>query len=171
MKFQKGILSDPEPKKPAISVPPPQPLPKPERLVLQDVEKNRLFETQEEFHGSTRNYLKAFGIVVIVVLAASALIFYFTLPGIGDQVRTPAGLEDAVRENFSTKQKRTATDIVTYQCEGYYWLEVGVETRTDIANPIYKVGTYSAKAEQNAGGEWQITAQPVTSPEKPVPCK
>src|SRR6476660_1663616 len=154
MKFQKGILSDPEPKKPSISVPPPEPVrtpppPNPEPFVLRDVEKNRLFETQEEFKGSSRNYLKLFGVVIGVLLAGAAVIFYFTFPSPGDRIRTPAGLEDTVREHFLSKEKRTATDVVTYKCDGYYWLRVGVETRKDMPNPIYKVGTYSAKAVED----------------------
>ena len=173
MKFQKGILSDPEPKKPAISVPPPEPkatTPKPEPIVLRPVEKDRLFETQEEFKGSSRNYLKVFGVVVGVLLAVAATIFYFTFPAPGDRIRTPAGLEDATREHLLSKEKRTATDVVTYKCDGYYWLRIGVETRQDMPNPVYKVGTYSAKAEEDPSAGWQITAQPIMSGEG-VPCQ
>jgi hypothetical protein len=176
MKFQKGILNDVAPKKPAISVPRPEPAeipppkPEPKPVVLREVEKNRLFETQEEFEGSSKNYLKIFAVVVGLIVIASVGIFYFTLPNVGDQVRTPPGLEDAVREHFLSKEKRTATDVVAYKCDGFYWLRVGVETRKDMPNPVYKIGTYAARGTEGGSGEWQVTAQPVPSGEG-TPCQ
>jgi len=190
MKFQKGILSDDTAKKgpeaigsakvqkgrpgdaaaPAHAAVPKTaapPVTSSRPGVLQD---DRLFETREEFEGSSRNYLKLFAIVVGLVAIAGAAIFYFTLPGSGDQVRGPEGAEDAVRENFLSKQKRTATDVVFFQCDGYYWARVGVETRKDIPNPLFKVGTYAARASKS-GDSWEITAAPITSPEQDVPCK
>ena len=131
MKFQKGLLNDisqppnkPAPAEPPKPAPPPQPAtPQKPRVTLQP---DRLFETQEEFAGSSRNYLKLFGIVIVLIVVAAGAFFYFTLPGIGDQVRAPAGAELAVRDNLLTVQKRTATDVVFYQCEGYYWARSGV---------------------------------------------
>jgi hypothetical protein len=174
MKFQKGILSDPEPKpqpKPAVEMPVavhPTPSPRP---ALSEIEKNRLFETQEEFEGSSRSYLKIFAVVVGLIIVAAVAIFYLTLPGVGDRVRAPAGLEDAVREHFLSKEKRTATDVVVYQCDGFYWANVGVETRKDIANPLYKIDTYTARIVAGPGESWQVTANPAASEDQRAPCK
>jgi hypothetical protein len=170
MKFQKGILSDAEKDqiKTAIAN---QPKPEPKPVVLGDVEKNRLFETQEEFSGSSSHYLKVLGVVAILVLVVGGIVFYMMQPGTGEQVRAPRGAEDAVRDHFLTVQKRSATDIVFYKCEGFYWARVGVETRNDIANPIMKIDKYSARATQAGEELWNVTAQPLTSPELDIPCK
>lgn len=172
MKFQKGLLNDIAPKAAEVE--------KDERPVAGElphsepavpvVEKDRLFETVKEEIGSERRYLKVLGIVVAVVMVIGFAIFYLSAPGVGDRVRAPGGLEDAVRDHFLTKEKRTATDMTFYQCGDYYWTRVGVETRPDIANPIYKIATYTARAASN-GGQWSITATPIDSPEMDVPCK
>src|SRR5438132_27730 len=131
MKFQKGILlSDDEKRqiKAAIEKPP-EPEPKP--VILGEIEKNRLFETQEEFQESSHGYLKVIAIVVAVIVVGGFAIFYMTLPGVGDQVKAPKEMEDQIREHFLSVQKRTATDIVVYKCDGFYWARVGVETRSD----------------------------------------
>jgi hypothetical protein len=189
MKFQKGLLSDVTPEKERDGIP----SSKFQKGVLGDpisqkaddgksrkrveehgravaLQDHRLFETREEFEGSSRNYLKVFALVVGLVVVLGAAIFYFTLPGIGDQIHAPAGAEDAVRDNLLTKQKRTATDIVFFKCDGFYWARAGVETRKDIPNPIYRIDTYAAKVTQS-GEAWDVSAQPVTSPDLNVPCK
>jgi hypothetical protein len=166
-KFQKGVLTDRVSQKAVEPNAAKSPQEAVRPVVLQD---DRLFETREEFEGSSRNYLKLLAIVVGVVAIAGAAVFYFTLPGIGDPIHAPAGAEDAVRDNLLTKQKRTATDIVFFKCEGFYWARAGVETRKDIPNPIYKIGTYAAKVTQT-GESWDVSAQPVTSPDLDVPCK
>ena len=165
MKFQKGILNDDKPVAPA-----PQPEPaKPAAPVV--VEKDRLFQTVKEETGSERSYLKVFGIIVVLVLVGGGIAFYLTLPGVGDQVRGSTAMEMAVREHFLTKEKRTATDITFYQCDKYFWARVGVEVRTDIkTNPVYALDKYTARIEPS-GGNFNITATPVTSPEIDIPCR
>jgi hypothetical protein len=138
--------------------------------VVDPVDKNRLFETLEEESGASRKYFKVFSIVVVCVVIAGAVLYYLLMPGIGEQVRAPAGLEDAVRNNFSDIQKRTATDITFYKCDGYYWARVEVEVRSDIqTNPVYGYSQYRAKISGEQGN-WQITAMPNTDPAQDVPC-
>ena len=171
MKFAKGILTDekPEAVNAVDGVPePPQPLAP--KLAVVEVEKNRLFETVKEETRNDRRYLKVFGVIVIVVLAIGAGVYYFMAPGIGDQIKTPKGLEEVVREHFLTKEKRTATDITFYQCGEFLWARVGVETRNDIQNPLFRIATYSSRAISN-GGQWNISAVPITSPEMDIPCR
>lgn len=166
MKFQKGILSEDKPVAPA---PEPQPPEQPAAPVI--VEKDRLFQTVKEETGSERNYLKVLGIVVVLVLVAGGIVFYLTLPKVGDQIRGSTQMEMAVRDHFLTKEKRTSTDITFYQCDKYFWARVGVEVRTDIkTNPVYALDKYTARIEPS-GNAFNITATPVTSPEIDVPCR
>jgi hypothetical protein len=166
MKISKGILSEEgESSRQAeqISVPP---------VAAQsggDVDKNRLFQTLKEEEPSERNYLKMLGIVAVIVLVAGVAISYLMMPGVGDVIRVPKDLELAVRDHFLTNEKRTATDITFYQCDGFYGARVSVETRTDIPNPIFKIATYTARITA-AGDAWSVTAQPITSPEMDKPC-
>ncbi len=135
-----------------------------------EVEKDRLFQTVQETSGSGRRYVIGLGIVAVLVLIGGAAVSYFTLPDVGDVIRAPTGVEAAVREHFLTKQKRDSTDMVFYQCDGFFWARVGVETRNDIPNPVFKIATYTARATPR-GEAWEITAAPLTSPEMDVPCK
>jgi hypothetical protein len=180
MKFQKGLLNDAEQEEAAQrTVQPMVPAVNQRARPLDDqarteppplVVKEHLFETVREETGSERNYVKLLGVVVVGVITVGIIIAYLTLPGVGDEVLAPKGLDLAVRDHFLTKEKRTATDITYYQCDGYYGARVGVETRTDIPNPLFRVDAYTARAAAK-GGQWEITATPVTPPEAFVPCK
>lgn len=166
MKIAKGILSEAN-ETPQQTEQNPQPA-----VTAQlgnEVEKNRLFQTLNEETPSERNYLKLLGIVAVIVLVGGIVISYLIMPGVGDEVRVAKEIELAVRDHFLTKEKRTATDITFYQCEGFYGVRVGVETRNDIPNPIYKIATYSARATPT-GDAWNITANPIISPEMEKPC-
>ncbi len=129
-----------------------------------------LFETVREETGSERNYIKLLGVVLGAVIVIGILVAYLTLPGVGDEVRAPAGLDLAMRDHFLTHEKRTATDISYYTCDGFYAARVGVETRTDIPNPLFRLDKYSARAVES-GGQWQITAAPLSSPDAFAPCR
>lgn len=140
--------------------------------VVDDVEKNRLFQTLKEEKGSERNYLKLLAIVAVGVAIIGGVVFYMTLPGVGDRVHAAKELEDAVRSHFLASQKRTATDITFYYCGKFYWAHVDVETRTDIpGNPTTRIPSYAAKAVKRDDGTFDVTAAPITSPDMDVPCK
>ncbi|MEO7538483.1 MAG: hypothetical protein ABIV21_00505 [Pyrinomonadaceae bacterium] len=181
MKFQKGLLSDVERERQKVgsasSLRPNESvqgtiqkrsIPNTNSAAFND--KDHLFETVREETGSEKNYLKALGMVVAGVIVMVLAVGYLGLPGIGDTVRAPAGLELALRDHFLIKEKRNATDIVFYQCDGYYSARVGVETRNDIPNPLLKVDTYSARAI-NHGDQWDITASPVALPAHFAACR
>lgn len=159
MRIAKGILSE-EDERPSVSD---------EAKLGGEVEKNRLFQTLNEETPSERNYLKLLGIVAVAVLVLGAGVFYFTLPGVGDEIRVAREVELAVRDHFLLNEKRTATDIRFYQCAGFYGARVGVETRTDIPNPLYRIAIYAARVTKT-GDSWSITAQPITSPDTDKPC-
>lgn len=177
MKFQKGLLSDKvnEPTNPTPDVPVESRIPRESaipstRVEPVEIEKDRLFETVKETSSSGRRYVIAIGIVSILVTIAAIVGGFIMRPGIGDRITAPRGLEVALRDHFLTKQKRESTDIAFYQCESFYWARVGVETRNDLPNPIFKIGTYTARATPD-GESWIIEASPITSPEMDVPCK
>lgn len=164
MKFQKGVLSGQQPRKKE-----PDPPERPATPTFGEVEKNRLFETQQEIAGSSSHYLKALAVLGVIVLIGGGVAFYLLQPGVGDVIKAPADMENAVREHFLTVEKRTATDIVTYKCDGFYWARVGVETRTDLPNPLLRIDKYSARITGESPA-WQITALPVKDPGQSIPC-
>lgn len=173
MKFQKGLLGDlTEEEKAAArlaaktALPAPQAPPRP-----QVVENDRLFETHQRTTRSWQQYVKLLGIVSVLVVIGGGVIFYMTLPSVGDKVRAPAGMEDAVRAHFLDKEKRPANDIGFYYCGGSYWARVEVEKRPDIkTDPVYQIGTYAARVTGSQEQGWSITAAPITSREADVPC-
>lgn len=174
MKFAKGLLTDDVPKPPnerkvtPARSPSPEPTPKPSNAPI-EVEKNRLFQTVEETKGSSRKYLGVLGVVAVLVAIGGAVAWYFNRPGAGDKIRVSSAVELSVRDHFLMREKRTATDIAFYQCEGFVWARVGVETRTDLPNPLFRVPTYKARITQN-GESTSITAAPIMSPAEDRPC-
>lgn len=174
MKFAKGILNDETPKpsektEPTATVSSPQKLAHSPSADPVDVDKNRLFQTVEETKGSSRKYIGVLGVVAVLVAVGGAIAWYLNRPGIGDKIRVSSAVELAVRDHFLLKEKRTATDISFYQCEGFYWARVGVETRTDIPNPLLRVPFYKARISQT-GDTTAITAAPIGSPAEDQPC-
>ncbi|HEV7698732.1 MAG TPA: hypothetical protein VGO43_00740 [Pyrinomonadaceae bacterium] len=174
MKIAKGVLTDAERQdhelkktSPAASAAP-SPQLRPEPVV---VEKNRLFETVEKETGSERNYLKVLLVVAALVVIGGGLIFYFTLPSVGDKVLAPKGLEQATREYLLDKQKRVSTDIAFYYCGDSYWGRSGVETRNDLPNPVFRIATYAVRAVRQSDDTWQIDAKPVSVPDDDIPCR
>jgi hypothetical protein len=175
MKFQKGLVSEaPEPETVGIKIDPNVRL-KPvtqQAHTIREVDKNRLFETTEKVTSSSRNYLKVLGLVGVVVLIAVGAAFYFMEPGVGDRIVAPRGAEIVVRDHFLLSVKRTATDVVFFKCDGFYWARVGVETRTDLDNPLMRIAAYKAKVSGQGEGTWQVTeATPITSPDLDIPCR
>ncbi len=135
-------------------------------------DKDHLFETVENETDSRRSYIKLFAVVAFAVVIAGFTIAYLTLlPDKGDKVKASTDMELAIRDHFLMVQKRTATDIETYYCGDFYWVRVGVETRTDIPNPLLLVRTYSARAASPGGSGWNVTAAPITSLEMNEPCR
>lgn len=138
----------------------------------EEVDKNRLFETHQKSSRSFGQYLKILLIVAAGVILVGAVIFYVTLPGVGDKVRAPAGLEDGIRDHLLVKEKRTATDITVYYCGTFYSASADVETRPDIpGTPINRISRYKITAIQAGSGEWNVTAAPVTGSDEIVACK
>src|SRR5258708_145906 len=134
-------------------------------------DKIRLFETQQRNVRSWYHYFKLLLIVSLFVIVVGGAIFYFTLPGVGDEVKAPSGLEDAVRLHFLDSEKRTMTGASVFYCDQFYWLRVDVEKRPDIVGkPNNTVSKYITKATQQPDGSWQVTATPLTGDDTGTPC-
>lgn len=163
MKFHEGALDD--------AVPPagPERTPSPHSPPALPGE-GHLFETLEEEKTGTRKYIKLFAVVVLLVVGAGIAGFYLMIPGVGDRIRMPASFELQVRDHFLTVEKRTAADIAFFQCNGYISARVGVETRSDMPNPVFRLNTYSARII-GPEGQLQITATPVPANEQFAPCR
>lgn len=135
-------------------------------------DKNRLFETHKTTKRSLGGYVKLLLGVAVFVAVAGFAVAYFTLPDVGDAVKGPTALEQQIRLHFLDVEKRDATDLSFFQCEDFYWVRVGVETRPDIpGKPHNMVAKYRAKATAAADGKYTIAASPILAGEEDVPCK
>lgn len=133
-------------------------------------DKSRLFQTVSRESSSLRGYLKIFLPIAGLVLLAGIVFFYLTIPGIGDTFRPRTELDLGVRYHLLDVQKRVATDITFYKCDGFTWAKADVETRPDIPEPILQLGSYVVKAVPNGENSWAFTSKPIQTGERPVPC-
>lgn len=124
--------------------------------------KDELFATLDGNEKSKTRYLKTFAVIAVVVFALIAAAMYFYLPDIGDEVRSPAGMEDAVRSHLTTAEKRDFQDMKTFYCKTYYAAQVKVEPRpANLKPPPGKVtDNYDIAATQKEDGSWTVTAMP-----------
>lgn len=137
-----------------------------------DVDKNRLFETHQKSTRSFGQYLKILLIVAAGVVLVGTIVFYMNLPGAGDKVKAPAGLEDRIRDHLLVKEKRNATDITFYYCGTFYGAAAEVQTRPDIpGSPINQISRYKIAATPSGPDDWSITATPVIGADEVIPCK
>lgn len=170
MKFQKGLLDDLK----RASTPREREVVEPRKEITSSrpaEDDDRLFQTHHRTSRSWKQHFVMLSVIAFMVAIAGSLVFYFTLPSRGDQVRPPRGLEAAIRDHFLDVEKRNAGEIAFYYCESFYWARVEVERRPDIkTNPIYQIGSYAARAFEANGAGWKINATPITSRELDVPC-
>lgn len=131
------------------------------------VEKSRLFDTLKDEGRSVHDYLKLFLIVVLSVIVIGGLVVYFTMPGFGDEVRPPAGLEEAVKTHFNDQEKRAVSEAAYFYCNDFYWARVNLEKRPDITARKLDEGHRRVTATQNESGAWQIAAAVANGTEDP----
>lgn len=124
--------------------------------------KDELFATLDGNEKSKTRYLKTFAIIAVVVLALIAAAMYFYLPDMGEEVRAPAGMEEAVRSHLAAAEKRDFQEMKAFYCKTYYAGQVRVEPRpTNLKPPPGKVtDNYDVAATLKEDGTWTVSAMP-----------
>jgi hypothetical protein len=123
--------------------------------------KDELFATLDGTEKSKTRYFKTFAIIAVVVLVLIAVGMYFYLPGTGDEVRAPAGMEDAVRSHLASAEKRDLLEMKSFYCKTYYAAQVKVD-KPLVAKPSSEKVTnnYDVAATRHEDGSWTVTAMP-----------
>jgi hypothetical protein len=137
---------------------------------VDDVEKSRLFDTLKDEGRSAHDYLKILIPVVVAVLVIGGAVVYFTMPGVGDEVRAPSGLDEAVKNHFLDNEKRAVSEATYYYCGDFYSARATLEKRPDITARHFDHGNRRAVAVENPNGTWQITSAPLNPNESVEPC-
>lgn len=57
--------------------------------------------------------------IAVIVLAAAAAIYYFSLPGHGERTGTPPDLVFAVRQHFRENEKRAVESMRSFRCDSF----------------------------------------------------
>ena len=138
--------------------------------VPDNVEKSRLFDTLKGEDASSYGYLKHLLPVVLFVGLIGAAVIYFYLPGEGDEVKAPPGLEVAVKNHFLNSEKRPVTEANYFYCKDYYWVRVVLERRADITARVMDAGNRRVVGVEREPGKWEITPLPFDEDQPDVPC-
>jgi len=134
-------------------------------------EKVRLFETQKRRDTSGKNYAKLLIPIALLVLAAIAAAVWLTRPNIGDEVKPPGTLRQQVYSYMLDKEKRTATEMTFYKCDGFLWVKAVAEPRSyPPSNLLDDVNQFRLSARQNGEDIWQIETLALPAKPDDVPC-
>ncbi len=135
-------------------------------------DKNRLFETQRREGTSARNYLKFLVPIVLLVITGIGAVFYFTLPSVGDKIRPPQDLYDAVYDHMVSEKKRTVSDMDFYYCDTFYTADITVEPKPVApTTPEDLALRFTATARKSEDGTWQVTTNAIQSKEQFALCQ
>ena len=141
-----------------------------EENIPDDVEKSRLFDTIKGEDASSYGYLKHLLPVVLIVGLIGVAVIYFYLPGVGDEVKAPTGLDVALNEYFLKNEKRPVTEASYFYCKDFYWVRVVLERRADVTARHLDAGHRRAIAVENGNGPWAITSTPAAEGQVDTPC-
>ena len=140
--------------------------------IFDEKDKVRLFETQEKSVKSVHAYAKILLPIALLVIVGLAAVMYFFSPGIGDPVRPPQELSDAVYDYMLTHEKRTASEMTFYKCDGYYSVKIVAEPRSyPPSNLLDAVNQYRLTVREDEGGSRRIATLPLPTNEDDAPCK
>lgn len=134
------------------------------------VDKNRLFDTLNDEDRSAHDYLKVLIPVVVGILVIGGIAVYFTMPGMGDEVRPPQAVDEAVRAYYLENEKRAVSEVTYFYCTDSYAARVLLETRTDVTARQFDHGNRLAMAVENPQLEWQVTSRTIAPSEALEPC-
>ena len=101
-----------------------------EVVTFDEKDKVRLFETERNRSSSVSGYARKFLPVALIVIVAIAAAVYFLMPGTGDEIQGSHEMRRAVIDHLKPKDKRDATEITFYKCDGYFWEQVLDEPKT-----------------------------------------
>ena len=123
--------------------------------------KDELFATLDGTEKSKTRYLKTFAIIAVVVLVMITVGMYFYLPDTGDEVRAPAGMEEAVRSHLAAVEKRDLLEMKSFYCKTYYAAQVIVDKPLVVKPSSEKItNNYDVAATRNEDGSWTVSAMP-----------
>lgn len=134
-------------------------------------DKVRLFETQQRETESGRGYLKKFLPVAVVAIIIIAGIIWLMQPGIGDAVKPPTEVEEAVNDYMLTKEHRSIREITFYKCNGYYWVKILSEPRSSVASVDAPENQFRLSVKTADGRATDITNLPLPDRSVDIPCK
>jgi len=133
-------------------------------------DKVRLFETQQRETEGGRGYLKKFLPVAIVAIIIIAGIIWLMQPGIGDAVKPPKEIEDAVNDYMLSKEHRSIREITFYKCDGYYWVKILSEPRSSVASLDAPENQFRLSVKTADGKATDITTLPLPPKEQDKSC-
>jgi hypothetical protein len=133
--------------------------------------KIRLFETQQRESRSVHDHLKRFLPVAVVAVVIVGALIYFMQPGIGDAVKPPKHIEDSVYEYMLAKEKRSVREIAFYKCDGWYWVKILAEPRSQLASVDDPANQYRLRVDAADERASNITTLPLPDKANDVPCK
>lgn len=137
---------------------------------VENEDKSRLFDTLNEEGRSVHDYLKVLVPVVLAVLVIGGGVVFFTMPGMGDEVRVPQGLDDAVKTYYLDNEKRVVTEATYYYCKDFYSARVTLEKRPDVTARQLDHGSRRVVATETSDGLWKVISTPVNPNETAEPC-
>lgn len=142
----------------------------PKEVEFDKNDKVRLFETQQRETEGGRGYLKKFLPVALVAVIIIAGIIWLMQPGIGDAVKPPKEVEEAVDEYMLTKEHRSIREITFYKCDGFYWVKILSEPRSSVASVDDPENQFRLSVKASDGKATEITTLPLQSKEQDKPC-
>jgi hypothetical protein len=133
--------------------------------------KVRLFETQQRSSASVHSYVIKFLPVALIAILIIAGVIWFMQPGIGDAVRPPKDVADAVDEYMLSKEHRSIREITFYKCSDYYWVRILAEPRSALGSVDDPSNQYRLRVERNGDAAASIQTLPLPDKQNDVPCK
>lgn len=108
--------------------------------------KDELFSTHNAVQSNRTKYIKTFAIVAVLGAAIVALAVYLSSAKMGDAVRTPPGLLEAVNTWFLKNEKLETNEIKTFQCKGAFAVEAWVtpmnkSSAGKVKRNVFAIGT------------------------------
>lgn len=141
-------------------------------VTFDDKDKVRLFETERNRSSSASGYARKFLPVALIVIVAIAASVYLLMPGVGDEIQGTHEMRRAVIDHLKSKEKRDATEITFYKCDGYFWAKVLAEPKPYPTSLLEDdVNQFRIKVTQTGKDSYQSETLPLPAKADDVPCK